>query len=148
MSAQHEGLSRHPAPHRHRVAALESIFGLLGAPLAWLLQLDAAYAMASWPCFPKDHRQPLPDAAFAWTAPAMLIAMLAAVAIALAAVLVSWRSYRRTRGEGGGGAQQLLQAGTGRTRFLALWGMLLGAGFAIATLAGAFAVMVLPRCAG
>jgi hypothetical protein len=132
-------LTHHPAPQRHRVAMFESVFGLIGAPLAWLLQLDVGYALASWPCFPKDQRGLVPVAGFAWTWPAMIIGMGAAVAIALAALGVSWRAFRATETE---------LAGGGRTRFLALWGMWLGGSFALATLLTSVAFMLLPRCAG
>jgi hypothetical protein len=37
---------------------------------------------------------------------------------------------------------------TGRTRFLALWGTVFGAAFAIAAAFTAVAFFILPRCAG
>jgi hypothetical protein len=147
MTADDAALSPHPAPHRRRVTAFESVFGLIAGPLAWAAQLDLNYALASRWCFPKDERALLPLAASDWTWPAMIIGMLAAVSIGLAALLVSWRAYRATRAEQTGGVRELMDVGSGRTRFLALWGVLLGSGFALASGLTAVAFIVLPRCA-
>lgn len=126
----------------------EIFFGVFGGPLAWFIQLCAGYALASAPCFRDGVRVIAPLAVLQWTWPAMIIAMLASVAITLLALGVSWRAFRRTRQEAGGGSDHLLEMGAGRTRFLALWGVLLGSAFAVATAMTAVAFMLLPRCAG
>jgi hypothetical protein len=148
MSADHASLSHHPAPHRDQVSAFESAFGLLGGPLAWFVQLCAGYAMASWPCFPREvhHLQPAPG--YAWTWSAIVAISIAAVIVSAAAFFVSQRSYRRVQGESHGDRQHLLDVGSGRTRFLAAWGMVLGSGFAVGTAMTTVAFFVLPRCAG
>jgi hypothetical protein len=130
--------------HKTRFA---SVFGLAGGPFAWYVQMCAGYALASWPCFPKDHRMLVPLAGYAWTSRAMTIALLAGVAIALAAFFVSWRELIRTQRASGDQRHQL-GGGAGRAQFLALWGMLLGGGFALTTVITAFAFVMLPRCAG
>lgn len=139
--------ARESGPRRNQETRFASVFGLVGGPLAWFLQMCASYALASWPCFPKDHRIPAPLAGYAWTSLAMVMALLAGVAIALAALFVSWREFNRTRHASGHGCHQI-ENGAGRAGFLALWGMLLGGGFALATGITAFAFVVLPRCAG
>lgn len=78
----------------------------------------------------------------------MVLVMLAAVTVALLSLLISWRAFRHTRSETPGGAAHLSETGSGRTRFLALWGMLLGASFGLATAMSAVAFITLPRCAG
>jgi hypothetical protein len=148
MMADHSTLTHHPAPQRDRVTRFESVFGLLGGPLAWFVQLCACYGLASWSCFPKDQRVLTPTDGAAWTWPTLVIALVASVTIALAALFVSWRMLQRTRSEGAGDHNHLLEAGAGRRRFIALWGMFLGGGFAIATLIDAVAFLVLPACAG
>ena len=148
MNASPRDLSRHPAPHADRVNLGEMFFGVLGGPLAWFIQLCAGYALASAPCFRDGIRVSAPLPVLQWTRPAMVIAMLASMAIALLALGVSWRAFRRTQQEAGDGSVQLLEMGTGRTRFLALWGVLLGGAFAIATAMTAVAFILLPRCAG
>lgn len=78
----------------------------------------------------------------------MIMLLIAGLLMALAAFAISWRAFERTRDEAGGDQRHLMEVGAGRTRFLALWGMLLGAGFAAATAITAVAFAVLPRCAG
>lgn len=137
-----------PAPHANRVGLHESFFALFGGPIAWFLQLCSGYALASAPCFREGQRMTAPAAQLQWTWAAMIAAMAAAVIIAGLSFLVSWRAFERTKGEASGSSHELLEAGAGRTRFLALWGMLLGGGFGLATAITAAAFLWLPRCAG
>jgi hypothetical protein len=137
-------MHRSPAP-RSRALSGESVFGLIGGPLAWYGQLCAGYALASWPCFAKDQRSLAPLPGYAWTAHAMITLLIAGVVIALAAFIVSARAFARARQAS---ADAATNSDGGRQRFLALWGMWLGASFAIATLMTAIAFVVLPRCAG
>ena len=78
----------------------------------------------------------------------MVAVMIAGALIALAALWVSWSTLRKTREERPGGHRHLLEAGTGRTRFLALWGVIFSSGFTLASLVTGIAFIVLPRCAG
>ncbi len=145
-SAAHPG--SHPAPHADRVSAKESCFGLLAGPLAWFAQLSCGYALASGPCFRGGYRLSMPPSELHWTWPAMVLLTVAAVAISLAGFVVSMRAFNRTREEAQGGAHHVMEIGAGRTRFLALWGMVLGVGFALAAAITAVAFIALPRCAG
>jgi predicted histidine transporter YuiF (NhaC family) len=129
-------------------ACLETAFGLWGGPLAWYVQLCCGYALASQPCFSGGRRLAAPVAALQWTWAAMVLLVLAAVVTALLSLLVSWRAYRRTRDQTSTDPHELVDAGAGRARFVALWGMLLGGGFALATAVTAVAFITLPRCAG
>jgi hypothetical protein len=135
-------------PRRDHVTRFASVFGLVGGPLAWFVQMCAGYALASWPCFPKDHRLVAPLARYAWTLPVMVLALVAGVAIALAALFVSWRAFNRARHSNSGDHRHPIESAAGRERFLAIWGMLLGGGFALTTVITAYAFVVLPRCAG
>jgi hypothetical protein len=148
MTATPSNLRQDSAPQAQHVKAHESLFGLLGGPIAWYLQLCGGYALASEPCFRSGHRSLAPPPSLHWTWPAMILLMTAAVAIALMSLLVSWRTFKRTRQEAGGDAHQLMEVSAGRTRFLALWGMLLGSGFALAAAITAVAFVTVPRCAG
>jgi hypothetical protein len=148
MSTPHPHLAHDPAPHRERVTFLELAFGLAGGPVAWFLQFNAGYALATWPCFPNDHRMQLPMDGYAWSLPTMVAVMIAGVLISLAALWISWRNLQKTREEQPGGRGHLMETGAGRTRFLALWGVMLGGGFALASVVTAVAFVVLPRCAG
>ena len=142
--AQH--LSHHPAPKRGAVRPHESFFALFAGPIAWFVQLNAGFALASQPCFVNGARAlTLPHD---WTRPAMLGLVVATCALALVACALSWRAYKRTEDESPGDHRHLLEVGTGRTRFLAIWGVYLSAGAALVTILTALAFMVLPRCAG
>ena len=148
MSRPASSLSHHPAPHRERVTLLELAFGIAGGPVAWFLEFNAGYALASWPCFPGDHPLQLPMDGYTWSWPAMIAVLVAAVVIGMAALWVSWRNWQRTRAEQPGGHGWLMEAGTGRTRFLAFWGLMFAAGFAVTSLVTGIAFIVLPRCYG
>jgi amino acid transporter len=148
MTPSDANAGRHPAPHANRVSPGESFFGLFGGPLAWVLQLYGGYALASQPCFRGGMPAAAPPPTLQWTWPAMLALTIAAVAVSFTAFGVSRREFNRTRNETHGGAHHVMEVGAGRTRFLALWGMLLGAGFALAAAITAVAFIVVPRCAG
>jgi len=148
MTATPPNLTHHSAPRPQRVRLHGTFFALFGGPIAWYLQLCGGYALASDPCFRNGQRTLAPISAMYWTWPVMIGLMIAAVAIALMSLLVSWRAFNRTRGEVKGDAHQLMEVSAGRTRFLALWGMVLGGGFALAAAITAVAFMTVPRCAG
>jgi len=128
-------------------------FSLLGGPLAWFVQLCAGYALSSWPCFPQDLRRPLPLPDYGWTSSAIALVSLAAFVIALAASLTGARAMRRNRA-GEPAVRDSNRGGRieatvlGRRCFLALWGCLAGAGFAVAIAFTAVQFWLLPRCAG
>jgi hypothetical protein len=46
-------------------------FALFGGPLAWFLQLNAGFALASQPCFQNGERTGMPHLAADWTGPAI-----------------------------------------------------------------------------
>jgi hypothetical protein len=148
MNLDNPSLSHHPAPHRHRAGTLALAFGLLGGPVAWFAQLCAGSALSDWPCFPGDQHRVAPVSGSGWTTGAIGAMSLAAFAVAICAMLVSLHLLRRTADEARGGHGHLLEAGTGRTRFLALWGALAGAAFAVATAFTAVGYFTLPRCGG
>jgi hypothetical protein len=136
----------HPAPHRGRAEASALAFGLAAAPLAWVLQLVIGYGVASHVCFPADN--PVtgvpPDLDTVWWV--LLAVELIAGVIALAGAATAYGSWRATREEASGEAHHMIEAGEGRTRFLALWGLMTSFGFLgaiVFSLVGLFAV---PLC--
>jgi hypothetical protein len=154
MNIPADSLLQRPGPYRGPVSFLELAFGLAAGPIAWAVELNAGYALASWPCFPGDHRMELPLYGYEWSWPALVAILFAATFIALVALWVSWRSFQKSRPMGlAGRAEPLgehghLDAGTGRTRFLALWGVVFSGGFALASLATGIAYLTVPRCGG
>jgi hypothetical protein len=145
MSSADPRVSHHPAPQR-QVLPRQSFFAVFGGPLAWFLQLNADFALASNPCFINNERSIVPHLSPDWTWRAMIVIAVAALAVALAATLVAWRAYRLTKEESSGD-HDLMEIGAGRTRFLALWGTCLGAGSALIIMT-TLAFFALPRCAG
>ena len=129
-------------------AARAGLFGVFGGPLAWYVQLCAGYALASKPCFRGGQLTAAPGTDLSWSSSAMVVVILAAVLVSLAALGTSWRSYRRSSTTAPGDAHHAMEAGTGRARFLALWGMVLNAGFALAASTSAIVLLAVPRCAG
>ncbi len=139
-------MSSHPAPHHHRTGLWLLIFGASAAPVFWLGQVMLGYGVTAWACYPGDHPQTAvaPGALFA--------AMIAFDAVALAACAagagVSWWAWRQTRHEKTGGQSVALHTGEGRTRFLALWGLMSSLWFFVAVLFNTIASVTVPSCAG
>jgi len=119
----------HPAPHRHKLPTLPMAFGLLAAPLAWSADELVLYFIAAHECRLRalGDASALQHASSGWFVGVTLVTVL----IALAGLLVSIRNWRRTRGEDRGSGHHLLEMGRGRTRFMAMWGMLVSIGFLV-----------------
>ena len=142
-----EPLTHHPSPKRGRVGGFELAFALWGGPLAWFVQLNVNYALVAQPCFPGPNRNlELPGEA-QWAFVAAVVVYLLLLAVAVAAGLLSVRLFQRTRDETVGSDTDVEEAGTGRTRFLSYWGMLLGFGFAVVILVNAAGLIMVPPCA-
>lgn len=137
-----------PARPRGRVGRFRGVFSVVGGPAAWFIQICVGDLLASEPCFPRTERHVLPEVGLSWTGPAVLVLMVVCALIALAAFWVSWRIYRESAPESSGEHHELTEGGVGRPHFMALWGMIFGAGFCIATLFTVVAFAALPRCGG
>ena len=125
--------AQHPSPHRHKVSVWRLLAGLAAGPSAWIVQLVVDYGLASHACFPREAPRLGELPALGTAEPAWLIGInLACLCVALGGAFASYGSWRRTRAEKRGGAEAVLEAGEGRTRFVATCGMLAGAGFALA----------------
>lgn len=142
----------HVVPHTEPPAVTgrlhESFFALFAGPLAWLIQLYACYALASQACYPGFERRLTLPARLGWTRGAIAILMIAACLISLLALASSLRSYRRSTGATRSDAAEVTREGARRTCFLALWGIVFGAGAALGSVITLFAYFVLPQCAG
>lgn len=148
MTRRADALSRHPAPRSDEISTGMTAFILFTGPLAWFTQFCVGFALISWPCFPDESRRVLPIAGYGWSGGAALILLLACALLAIVSGFVAWRLLRRVADEAPGGHAHLIEAGHGRTRFVALWGTILGVGFSIATLATLAGFALVPRCAG
>ena len=112
MSTAAPHLRQPPYPKRHTLPAPRSLFVLFGGPLAWFLQLNSDFALASNPCFLGNELAP--HLAHDWTWRAMIVIAAAGVLVALVSTFIARRAYLLTK-EGSRGAD-LMEDGAGRNR--------------------------------
>jgi hypothetical protein len=144
-TASDSGASKgvHPSPHRERVGAWAMWFGILGAPVAWSVQQLINAPLFAHGCYPKD----VPLAAPIWgnAGSVGLVVEVVAVVLCVAAGLVALRNWRRTREEKEGSGHHLMESGDGRSRFMAMVGIICSGLFLLAVVvATAFLVLVQP----
>lgn len=136
----------HPAPHRDRVALGMLAFITVGPPLAWGSRLVVNYGFSSYACYPDGEPLNAPLAGLHWIW-ALLIALdLLGMAVCLAALGMAYRTWRVTARELQETGPPLIEIGEGRTRFFAIWGILIGLGFFIAILFDFVGLWVIPLC--
>jgi hypothetical protein len=134
----------HPAPHRERTSVFWLWFGIFAAPIAWNLQLLIATAFSGHLCYPdQDPLGPEAGQHLSWVLG--LIDVLGIV-LALIALAVASASWRRVRHEKGGGKRHLLDAGEGRTRFMAMLGIANSLLFLVALIFASLNLFFFPMC--
>ncbi|HEY5061701.1 MAG TPA: hypothetical protein VII52_09215 [Gemmatimonadaceae bacterium] len=145
----------HPAPARDRAAVGALWFALFGGAAAWAIQTIANLALASHGCFP--HMIPLAAPATPGLRGIVFVISLASVAVSAAAILVALRNWRRTRHEhqqrdgrsqGHAPSAALAETGEGRTRFMAMSGVLASVTFLVASVAQLAVVFLVSPCFG
>jgi len=136
----------HPAPHRNRVGRVSIWFGVLGAGIAWNLQELFNITLAGYFCYPHDV--PLAEPLWSGLRTTTFVIDALAIVICVAAGLVAFANWRRSRGEKAGDATQLLGNGDGRTRFMAMAGMVASGLFLFATIASLLYIVVGAPCGG
>jgi hypothetical protein len=138
------GSAAHPAPYRDRTTLWELTFAVLAPPLAWSIHLVLNYAFASHSCFPDGTPQAAPSLR------ALRVLLLAvdgaSLLISAIAVLIAYRAWQVSAQEMADIAPPLVETGEGRTRFLAVWGLLIGIGFFVAVLFDFVGLWILPPC--
>ena len=138
----------HPAPHGHKLSTGQAFFMLFAGPVAWFVQLCGSVWLLGWPCFPMMDRyvQPMPH--FGWTRPGAIVLLIVCMGVALAAGVVSLAKLREVQDEKEGSHTDLIEIGHGRTRFTAMWGVILGFAFAAAILLTIIPFLTVSRCVG
>ena len=145
----------HPAPARGHVALPGLWFGFLAGPTAWTLQVLIASTLASHGCFPKLF--PLTSPTIGGLRGLLFAISLGAIVVCIAGVVVASRDWLATREEhhkGSGKAAQkapptaLLETGEGRTRFMALSGVLTSVTFLIVVIANTASIFLVRACQG
>ena len=107
-------------------------FGVLGAPAAWLVLFQLNYVLIPWAC-PKP-----------WLMTLIRLATLVFLLAVLMATLVCWREWNRTRERSARPACEKDEVG--RTRFLALLGLMSGALFFLIILGQGIAIFMINPC--
>lgn len=133
----------HPAPHRHAINFGLLATALIATPAIWGIRLVVNYGIDSHYCFPGDRRS---NALPGWAWPTLLGIDLLAIVVAIAAVLISLTSWRLSREEFAATSGPLIEIGEGRTRFLALWGLMTSIGFLVAVGFDLVALWIAPAC--
>jgi hypothetical protein len=135
----------HPAPLRHSISPLALCYALLAAPAFWMLELLIGFAFTSYLCFAGSNRgvpPPRPD----WLPIPVYAGNIAALVFAAAAIAVAVLLLRRTSEERQHNSGGILDAGEGRTRFLAVWALFAGMLFMIAIAVNTIGMFVVPIC--
>ncbi|GJG86952.1 hypothetical protein tb265_21330 [Gemmatimonadetes bacterium T265] len=134
----------HAAPHRDRVRLPALWAGLFAGPLLWGAQTLANYAVVAHGCYPTSTPRATPT--FGVWGLAVAVSVVAALGTA-AAGAVALRSWRATREETGGPTESLLDTAEGRTRFMAMTGLVLSGLFLLAVLATGLPLFMVRPCA-
>jgi len=134
----------HPAPHRHRVSLFALFFGIVAAPAAWNAQLLFSTALSGHACYPRDALLAAPVWSSLWRV--LLAISLIAIVISVASGATAIRSWLRARDESAGSGHHLVNTGEGRTRFLAMFGILTSLLFLVAILFATAVIFLVPLC--
>jgi hypothetical protein len=118
-------------------------FALFAGPLAWFVELNVGYVLATEPCFPTYQRLLVPAPQWAWTHSALFSLAGLCLLIVLWGLLSSWSALRHQPGR-----LHSTTAAANRSEFAALWGVAFGGGFFVATLLTGVGLILLPRCGG
>jgi hypothetical protein len=113
---------KNPAPAHYKVGRLRQWVGLLGAPCAWIAQMNLSEMLTSHACYPHDV--PLQAPLWDWLHTALAGISIACFAVGIFTTGIAWNSYRRSKHEKAGGGAHAVETGEGRTRFLALMGII------------------------
>jgi hypothetical protein len=144
----------HPAPARTLVRPGALWFGLFGGPVAWSVQTLVNLSIASHACFPRLF--PLDAPAIGGLRGIVFGVSVLAVIVTVAAAASAWRAWQSTRHEHQESSGRVdhhqaraaaLETGEGRTRFMALAGVLTSATFALVSLVHLSTVFLVTPCA-
>ena len=134
----------HPAPDRGRVGLGLLMLCLFAPPALWSLQHLVLYGFASHYCgLEPGVAAGASPGWLQWLLPVVNLTALLGAGLAL---ILSFRIQRRTRREFEG--RGMMDAGEGRTRFLAIWGIWLGVLFMLAIAFNTISVFWTRLCTG
>jgi hypothetical protein len=112
--------------------------------MAWGVSQVVNSALAQEACFPGT--EPLASPAFEGVHVMQAIILLLALLVSASAAFVALGAWRSTRAEHAGDQHALRSVGEGRSRFMAFAGLLTSAGFIVASLFSAPALILVASC--
>ena len=134
----------HPAPAREQVSTFWLLAGFAIPPAAWIVEMLLGTGIASNACpLTGGLRHP---AAFVGEGKLLVAITAVCLAAAIASGLMSRHHWLQVRHEKNDSEHSHLTIGEGRTRFLALAGMVNAATFATAILFSLLEPIVIPFC--
>ena len=138
-----ENQASHPAPKRHHISPYQMTIALMGAPLAWFAQISLCQAIASNACYP--HQTPLAEPR--WPSLHYMIALVSAACLvgSIISLIVAYRAWRKVRDEKAH-TGEVVEVGEGRTRFLAVFGIMISLIFFCAILFTELAQLLVSPC--
>lgn len=143
------GMPAHAAPQRGLVGLPLLTFGLFGAPAAWALQLISNYALMAHFCYPLQTPRASPS--FGGVRLVAIVISAALLCVGVAALLVALRSWSAVRHEHAVRRttehHETAEVGEGRTRFLAMAGLLVSGIFVYGILMAGAPLIAMPVCA-
>lgn len=133
-----------PQEHKGVPGIVRLYVGMTVAPFAWAIHVLIGYSLAAYACYPKTLALDRP----LWPGlRTVLVAVTAGCWVILAiGCFVAWRNWRATAHQSPASSHRMLQSGDGRARFMALCGLLVSGGFAIALLFTSVGVPWVPDC--
>jgi hypothetical protein len=143
----------HPAPERSRIALAALWFGLAGGPLGWSIQTLVNLPVASHGCFPALSPLATPVTSVRGITFGVSLFALALCVAATGVALRSWLRIRSEHQRVSGRASEhtpaaaLAETGEGRTRFMALTGVLTSLTFLVVSVVHTAAVFLVFPCA-
>lgn len=132
---------------RSVVGTLQAAYAVAGGPLAWLAQINIVYPLLATPCFPGPSRNLAFPAGAHWAFVLAVVVYFVLLAAAVLSGLVAFRLFNRLAASGHSTGNHFEGGGTGRMRFLAFSGILLGGGFSGVILLNGLALVMVPPCA-
>lgn len=137
---------RHPAPARDEISLWALFFGLLAGPAGWIAQHLLVYGLAGYACYPQGFQLTAPAHNWSSLRPVLIAITGLGLALTAAGAWVAWRCWREVKDEAAGDHPDLLEVGAGRSRFLAMSGLLVSALFAAVILFEGVMLVGSPLC--
>src|SRR4051812_16723351 len=140
-TADHRG---HPAPHRHRFGLGWLMAALIAPPIGWSLHLVSNYALASLACYPIDVPKSPARPDLLWGG---LVAIdVVSLILSAGSAFIAYSAWQASRQEMAEHRTEMIEAGEGRTRFLAAWGLLTSALFFLTVASDSASLGILKSC--